>query len=157
MVRIQPHPGPRGRERVHGGPDRRQPRRFLVNQGRLDEAEEVLHDAIRVLRASGAVLFLGEGEVQLARAQIQLGALADAEETARRAQARFEQIGSPASALEAALVRADAVTRAGRPGEALKTVAEAERSARADATCRCRAPAPAGPRPGRPGTAGRGR
>ncbi len=106
---------------------------LLLNLGRTGEAEDVLVDAIRVLRASRAVLFLGEGQVQLARAQLQRGDLAAAEDTASRAQSVFEGIGSPASAMEAALVLAEAVTRSGRPEAALAIIDEAEGKARADA------------------------
>ena len=46
---------------------------LLINQGRLGEADALLGDALRVLRASGAVSFLAQGEIQLARLHLSRG------------------------------------------------------------------------------------
>lgn len=107
---------------------------LLINQGRLDEADAVLADAVRVLRASGAVTFLVLGELQLARLRLSRGDLEDAERTAASVHERARDLGQMTSAMEAALVRADAVTRSGRPEEAIEIIAAAERETRAEAT-----------------------
>ena len=53
---------------------------LLINQGHVDDAELLLTDALRVLRASGAALFIAQGEVQLARVRLMRGDNAAAEE-----------------------------------------------------------------------------
>jgi class 3 adenylate cyclase/tetratricopeptide (TPR) repeat protein len=106
---------------------------LLINQGHLDEAEEVLVRAVRVLRASGSVVFLTEGQMQLARLYLSRG---DLDEAARRAAdvvTSFAALHNATSALEAALVQAEAATRAGRPEDALDIIGVAEREAHADA------------------------
>jgi class 3 adenylate cyclase/tetratricopeptide (TPR) repeat protein len=106
---------------------------LLVNQGRLDEAEAVLVDSVRVLRAAGAVSFIAQGEIQLARVHLSRGEYADAERRAAAVAARLLELGQPATALEASLVGAEAVIRDGRPQEALALIDAAEAAARADA------------------------
>ncbi len=103
---------------------------LLINQGHLDEAQEVLVGAVRVLRASGAARFLAEGRMQLARVHLSRGELAEAEQRATEVVRDFADLGNPTSALEAALVRAEALTLQGRPQESLDLVAAAERDAR---------------------------
>ena len=106
---------------------------LLVNQGRTEEAEEILTGALRVLRASGAAQYLAEGHLQLARVHLSRGALREAEDRARESGSMFEELGNDSSALEAALVRAEAVSRGGEPAEALTIIAAAERQAHVDA------------------------
>jgi tetratricopeptide (TPR) repeat protein len=106
---------------------------LLINQGRVDEAEEILVDANRVLRASGAVRFLAEGQMQLARVHLSRGDLEDAERRAAEVASMFSALGNPSSALEAALVQAEAVLSAGRAQEALGIIDVAEHEARSEA------------------------
>ena len=100
----------------------------LVKQGRLDEADVVLHDALRVLRATGmeSAIF---GELVLTRLLLARGETAEA---ARRAALLVEQYaatGNALSALEATILRAEATIELGSPEEALVLIDEAERAA----------------------------
>ena len=95
---------------------------LLINQGHLDEAEQVLVGAVRVLRASGAARFLAEGQMQLARVHLSRGELDRAEEQAAAVELSFSVLDNPTSALEAALVRAEAVLSLGRPEESLDII-----------------------------------
>jgi tetratricopeptide (TPR) repeat protein len=106
---------------------------LLLNQGRLQEAEDVLGDALRVLRASGAASFLAQGEIQLARLHLLRGECDAAEELAGGVSRRLLDLGMATTALEAALVQADALTREGRPREALETIDAAEHAASTEA------------------------
>ena len=106
---------------------------LLVNQGRTEEAEEILTGALRVLRASGAAQYLAEGYLQLARVHLSRGALREAEDRARQSGSMFDELGNDSSALEAALVLAEAVSRGGDPADALAIIAAAERKAHVDA------------------------
>lgn len=95
----------------------------LVNQGRLDEAEPILRDAIRVLRASdfGAVPFV---EMHLGRCLIARGDLDQAERLLRGGLDQWLATGRAASAHETAVHLADCLVRAGRPDEALAVFSE---------------------------------
>ena len=106
---------------------------LLINQGHLDEAHEVLVSAVRVLRASGAVIFLAEGRLQLARVHLSRGDLAEAERRAAEVVATFAALENHTSALDAGLVRAEAVLRSLRPADALAIINGAEQAAGADA------------------------
>ncbi|HET9020800.1 MAG TPA: adenylate/guanylate cyclase domain-containing protein [Ornithinibacter sp.] len=106
---------------------------LLINQGRTDEAEVLLTDALRVLRAMGAVLFHAQGEMQVARIHLARGELEEAERRAGEVVETFSSLGNAASALEAALVQAEAVLDGGRPAEALDIINQAEHEARAEA------------------------
>jgi class 3 adenylate cyclase/tetratricopeptide (TPR) repeat protein len=106
---------------------------LLVNQGRTVEAEDILTGAVRVLRASGAAQYLAEGHLQLARVHLSRGSLDEAEQRARESGTLFEELGNHSSALEAALVLAEAMVRAGHPADALDVIAAAERAAHTDA------------------------
>jgi tetratricopeptide (TPR) repeat protein len=99
----------------------------LVNQGRLDEAESVLADASRVLRASGhrwggAFVAMHQGRILMARDD-----LAAAEEALTRVLDQFLALGRAASAYETSLHLADCIQRAGRPEQALDILARAAR------------------------------
>lgn len=106
---------------------------LLINQGRLDEAEVLLEDALRVLRAAGALSFLAQGEIQLARLHLTRAEHEKAEALAAQVAATLLSLGKPTTALEASLVRADAMIREGQPDQALEILDAAEREARAEA------------------------
>ena len=75
---------------------------ILVNQGRLDEAESVLLEARRVLRATGSEL--GSSPIsKLGRLRIEQGDLAEAERLLTHAQQDAAAVGRHGSALEAAI------------------------------------------------------
>jgi class 3 adenylate cyclase/tetratricopeptide (TPR) repeat protein len=102
---------------------------LLINQGRLADAEAVLTDALRVLRASGAAFFIGVGEVQMARVLLLRGDHLAAAELGAATARRLLELDKATSALEASLVQADALIREGRPEQALATIDAAERAA----------------------------
>ena len=106
---------------------------LLINQGRLDEADTLLADAVRVLRASGAVSFLAQGEIQLARVHLMRGDHTAAEELAAAVAERLLGLGKTTTALEASLVQADAMIREGLPELALTTIDAAEHAASTEA------------------------
>ncbi|HET6966854.1 MAG TPA: AAA family ATPase, partial [Ornithinibacter sp.] len=106
---------------------------LLINQGKVEDAELLLTDALRVLRASGAALFIAQGEVQLARVRLLRGEHAAAEELGAVTARRLLELDKATSALEASLVQADAMIREGRPQEALTTIDAAERAASTEA------------------------
>jgi tetratricopeptide (TPR) repeat protein len=95
----------------------------LVNQGRLDEAEPLLRDAIRVLRASdyGAEPFV---EMHLGRLLTARGELAEAERLLRRGLEQWRTTGRAASAHETTIHLAACLVRSGRPDEALALLSE---------------------------------
>ncbi|HSN07336.1 MAG TPA: adenylate/guanylate cyclase domain-containing protein [Candidatus Angelobacter sp.] len=92
---------------------------ILVSMGRVDEAEDVLTDAVRVLRVAGVHAFAAYGEIHRARVRLVRGDLVEAEQLAEDVELEFAALGQEASALEAALVRAESLTLQGRAGEAL--------------------------------------
>ena len=91
----------------------------LVNQGRLDEAEPVLRDALRVMHSSGfdAVNF---ARMQLGRLLMARGTFDEAEAQLR---AGFDQWSAARStvwqAYEVSIYLADCVVRSGRPLDGL--------------------------------------
>jgi ATP/maltotriose-dependent transcriptional regulator MalT len=104
---------------------------ILVNQGRLDEAEPLLREAQRVLRASGseAAQF---AELQLGRLQIQRGNLDEAERLLTHAQQDAQGLGQRESALEAAIQLSRCHLLRGDAGPALTTLRAAQRTGRAE-------------------------
>lgn len=90
----------------------------LISQGRLDEAEPLLVDAIRVMRASGYPA-AGFFETELARLHIHRGDYAAAEALLDRITAEGLATDEPASVLNAAIQRADSVLRQGNVTDAL--------------------------------------
>ena len=98
----------------------------LVSLGRLDEAEAVLTDARRILRASGEAPFALFAETQLARAVLARGRPRDAFDMLRKILQEAEQLEHAAASLEIAVNFASAATAAGEPELAL---AELERAA----------------------------
>ncbi len=95
----------------------------LVNQGRLDEAEPLLREASRVLRASGHQWGAAFAEMHLGRLHAQAGDVDRAITVLTGVRDRFDAMGRGASAYETSLQLADCLTRAGRPGDALAELA----------------------------------
>ncbi len=104
----------------------------LVNLGRIDEAEPVLRDAVRVLRASGVEFNASYAEMLLARASLARGELERAASEIIPLVERFTEMGTKLTAFEASLVHAEILTRAGEPGRALALIDEAEDAARGE-------------------------
>ncbi len=96
----------------------------LVNQGRLDEAEPLLRDAVRVLRASdyGAAPFV---EMHLGRLLTARGEFDSAEQLLRSGVDQWRASGRAASAYEMSIYLADCLVRSGRPREGLEALAHA--------------------------------
>jgi tetratricopeptide (TPR) repeat protein len=106
---------------------------LLVSQGRLDEAEPVLRDAGRVLRASAFVDGATFAEQQLGRLLARRGETDEAIEVLRAVHAELDALGQTMSAFEAALHLADAYTDRGDPRGALDLRDAAATRAGADA------------------------
>ncbi len=98
----------------------------LTSQGRAGEALPALADAARTLRVSGTPAYAAYADVQHARAVLMAGDPAEAERLLEAAELELAALGQPNSALEAALVRCEALTRLGRAEEALLVVAAHE-------------------------------
>jgi tetratricopeptide (TPR) repeat protein len=90
----------------------------LVNQGRLEEAEPVLRQAVRVLRASDSAE-TPFAEMHLGRLLTASGQFEESEQLLRAVVERCREIGSDASAYEAGIHLADCLVVTGRPREAL--------------------------------------
>lgn len=106
---------------------------IMVNQGRLDEAEPLLNDADRVLRASGFIDGASFAEVQLGRVYAERGDIDQACEILEQARQSFIELGETASAVDAAVHLADARLRAGNPKGALALIDESEEMAGGEA------------------------
>jgi class 3 adenylate cyclase/tetratricopeptide (TPR) repeat protein len=96
----------------------------LVNQGRLEEAEPLLRNAVRVLRASdyGAAPFV---EMHLGRLLTARGEFEEAERLLRAGVEQWQASGRAASAYETSINLADCLVRSGRPQEGLQVLAHA--------------------------------
>jgi predicted ATPase len=96
----------------------------LVNQGRLDEAEPVLRDALRVMQASGFDM-VNFARMQLGRLLMARGEFAEAEEQLR---AGYEQWSAARSTVwqanEVSIYLADCLVRSGRPLDGLDLLAQ---------------------------------
>jgi class 3 adenylate cyclase/tetratricopeptide (TPR) repeat protein len=101
---------------------------ILVHQGHLDEAEGVLRDAVRVLRASGDDVGGAEGEIQLARVQLARGEVAASDQVATRVWVELSILGSRVSAAAANLVRAEAALARDDPERALTLLPDPQAS-----------------------------
>jgi tetratricopeptide (TPR) repeat protein len=106
---------------------------LLVKRRQLDEAEDMLRGAIRVMRGTE----FGEGasyaELQLARVYVERGALDEADRMLDSVAEEFAQLGQAVSSLECALAQAESRLRAGRPAAALDVVDRAAAAAGEDA------------------------
>lgn len=92
---------------------------LLVNQHRLDEAEEVLRDAARVLRVVGHKWGAPFADMHRGRLELARGRTDQAVELLEACVAEFEAMGSPLWIYEAALHLTPAMVRRGEPDEAL--------------------------------------
>ncbi len=98
----------------------------LVSLGQLDEAEAILGEAVRVLRVAGVNTFAAYGELQRGRLLLSRGDLAGAERLLEDVELESQLLADPGTATEAALVRAEVLTRQGRPEAALDVLAVAD-------------------------------
>ena len=101
----------------------------LVSQRRFDEAEPVLREAVRVLRAHGAVSPALFGEIQLGRLQLGRGEVEAAVATLTGARDEGSAMGSRADSLEAGIHLARATTRAGDARRSLEILDEEQAGA----------------------------
>ena len=79
---------------------------LLLSRGRLNEAEALLTEALRVMRACGWTEGIGAVETQMGQLLIERGALDEADELPVRTAAESTAIGQPQTALEAIVIRA---------------------------------------------------
>jgi class 3 adenylate cyclase/tetratricopeptide (TPR) repeat protein len=98
----------------------------MIGQRRFEEAAIELEESHRVLRAAGALPYLGFVELQLARLDIELGrsetAIAGLEATCDALLAADDRVGS----LEVSIHLADALVRSGEPQRGLDVLTRAE-------------------------------
>ncbi len=92
----------------------------LVSQHRAAEAEPVLRTARRVLRSAGHRWGMAFADMHLGRLHLLVGDVDLAVATLTGARADFRALGQPASAYEATLYLAAALTRSGEPDQALR-------------------------------------
>jgi class 3 adenylate cyclase/tetratricopeptide (TPR) repeat protein len=95
---------------------------LLVSLRRFDEADEVLTDAIRVLRVAEVHEYAAYGELHRGRLLVARGHLDEAEELLKSVEQESEQLGDVATAIEASLVLAEALNRQGRPEAAIEII-----------------------------------
>ncbi len=101
----------------------------LVSQGHLDEAETILRDSIRDLRAYHLIELLPFAEIQLARLEMERGNLGLAIGFLDQIYDDATAGGRNDDALEAAIYLADALVRSGVAERALATLDAAEAQA----------------------------
>ena len=95
---------------------------ILVKRRKFDEAEPILRDTIRVMRASEFNDGAAYAEIQLARMLIELGENEDAEKMMERVGEEFSKIGQALSVLEAVIVQSLAKTGTGDAATALELI-----------------------------------
>jgi class 3 adenylate cyclase/tetratricopeptide (TPR) repeat protein len=95
----------------------------LVNQGRLDEAEPLLRNVIRVMRASSSA-DAPFAEMHLGRLCMLRGEFEEAELLLQGAVEQFLAVGNAASGYEATIHLAECLVRSGRAEEALEAVGQ---------------------------------
>jgi tetratricopeptide (TPR) repeat protein len=105
---------------------------LYVNRGQLDQADEVLEDAVRVLRVAGSHTDAAYGVLQQARAHLDRGDVELAERMAEDVEIELVTLAQRVSALEATLVRAEALTRQARPADALAVIEASSESAKGE-------------------------
>ena len=106
---------------------------ILIKQFRSDEAEPLLVDAVRVLRSVGFSDGAAYAELQLARAWVDAGRYAEAEDALVRIADEFAAIGQVASRFDTMLTRAELLVRQADPAAAIELLARAEKEAREEA------------------------
>ena len=94
----------------------------LVNQGRLDEAEPLLVEARRNLRASGHAWGAAWADLHLGRLLVQRGDLEQAERILAGCVAENRAMGSGESVYEASIHLGHCLVAAGRPAQALDAI-----------------------------------
>jgi len=104
----------------------------FVNQGRMKEAQPLLRDAARVMRAAGFADGAVFAEIHLARVLADSGDLDHAETLLRAAIAELTQLGRSGSALEAAIYLAECRLERGDPSDAVEILDRAEAAAGRD-------------------------
>jgi len=92
---------------------------ILLDQGRLEQAEVALRDAIRVWRASRSENDVAFGRALLARVLARQGRFDDAQLLLQQARARFVEQGAKTEVIDADAYQAECQLLAGRPVEAL--------------------------------------
>jgi len=107
---------------------------LLVAQGRLDDAEPVLDDAIRVLSAAGDDDHAVNGRLQRARLALRRGDVDEARELLEHVRAEANDLGQLQFAYEAVLALAECRVHDGDAGDALEMVATATEAAGDQAT-----------------------
>ena len=107
---------------------------LLINQGYLDRADEVLRNAIRVLKASGFIDGAAFCEVQIARVMMEKGEYQPAESLLRKALATFTELGETPSALDASVHLAECLMRQDRCSEALDLLDSASSTVSSEST-----------------------
>ena len=101
---------------------------ILVSQYRLDEAEALLSETLRDMRALGSTEGIANVELQQIRLRLARGDYGAAAELAHRVAADFEALQQARHAGEARLFECDALRLAGRATEALSLVESATAS-----------------------------
>jgi class 3 adenylate cyclase/tetratricopeptide (TPR) repeat protein len=91
-----------------------------LEQGKLDEAEELLRGASRELRSSGEYQGLAGSLAFLGRVEGRAGRLTEAEDLLRQAREAYEYAGMKAGVLEVDAREAERLVMAARPTEALE-------------------------------------
>jgi tetratricopeptide (TPR) repeat protein len=100
----------------------------------LDRADEVLRNAIRVLKASGFIDGAAFCEVQIARVMMEKGEYQPAEDLLRKALATFTELGETPSALDASVHLAECLLRQDRCSEALDLLDSASSTVSSEST-----------------------
>ena len=101
----------------------------LVSQGRLDEAEPLIREAVRTLRTANLVDLAIFAEIQSARSELARGNAASAIEVLETLRAEAASLGQRDIALEAAVHLADALIDVGASSEAIDLLGKAEADA----------------------------
>ena len=92
---------------------------IYISQRRFDEAESLLREALRNMRAMAYDEGIGQAELQMARIQLDRGEFEGVARLAARLTQDYQRIGQPRYALEAALLQSDALRGAGDPSGAM--------------------------------------
>lgn len=98
---------------------------ILLNQGHSTRAEELLHEAVPIMRAAGLLDAATFGEAQLGRALMDRGDLLGAETRLRGAVASFEHLGEVQSLQEASVYLASCLIARKEYEEALSVLERA--------------------------------